>query len=345
MGSTLAGMGMGLFSTEAATDRFVNSPDSDLPNPETGANILAGITPTQVRYGGSAAVWFSTHYQVDQRDWLNIKEFGNPYHPLSGYYKSDDPEILKKQLHWMRRAGLDAIVYDVFSTDALKMTDLPKDETLKMLLNELANQQNEKRKLRLIVWLEKYWGMPTPAEYVYAMDYIKEHLATQDFYFHYHGKPLVVPYLNGNLADLDDVFEPYRAEFAIRYIRPGESDFWSYIGKTPQQRRKGWMSASPGVNSFLEDAHVSRHMRHQTTPSLAEIRAKAAYLPRENGATFVRQLSDAKAYNPEIIFVSGWNDWQYGCQIEPAVEYKYLYLDLAAKALGRWEETKSYRDE
>jgi hypothetical protein len=49
--------------------------------------------------------------------------------------------------------------------------------------------------------------------------------------------------------------------------------------------------------------------------------------------------------DPAIIFISGWNDWQYGCQIEPAVEYRFLYLDIAAKTLGRWAEMKRFRDE
>jgi len=47
--------------------------------------------------------------------------------------------------------------------------------------------------------------------------------------------------------------------------------------------------------------------------------------------------------NPEIIFISSWNDWQYGNQIEPAVEYGCKYLDLTAEILGRWRETRPYR--
>jgi hypothetical protein len=343
MASALAASGIGISLSEADTPAAVVNPGPP-DSKDEGAKTLAAISSTEPRYNGTAAVWFSSHYEIDPRDWTNIKEFGNPYHPLAGYYKSDDPAILQKQLHWMRRAGIDAIVYDVFSTGAWNLTDLPKDKTLRMLLEALGDQQNESRKLKLIIWFEKYWGMPTPEEYVFAMDYVKEHMASQDFYFKYLDKPLVVPYLNGPLADVDDAFEKYRGDFAIRYIRAGESDFWSYIEQSPQQKRKGWMCASPGMNAFLEDAHVSRHMRHETSPSLEEIRARAAFMPRRNGATFVQQLTYAKSCDPEIIFLSGWNDWQYGCQIEPAVEYEYLYLDIAAKALGRWDETRPYRE-
>ena len=211
--------------------------------PAEGKAILDGVQSTVSRYDGNVAVWFSSHYQVDQRDWINIKEFGNPYHPLAGYYRSDDPAVLKRQLHWMRRGGIDTIVYDVFSTGAWNLTDLPKDKALALLLKELSDPEGEGGHFKLIIWLEKYWSMPTAAEYAYAFTYIKEHLASRDFYFKYEGKPLVVPYLNGVLGDLDDTFEKYRGEFAIRYIRPGESDFWSYIEHFPQQIRNGWMCA------------------------------------------------------------------------------------------------------
>ncbi len=38
------------------------------------------------------------------------------YHPLWGYYKSDDPAILKKQIDAMKRAKIDVVGYDVFPT-------------------------------------------------------------------------------------------------------------------------------------------------------------------------------------------------------------------------------------
>jgi hypothetical protein len=78
-------------------------------------------------------------------------------------------------------------------------------------------------------------------------------------------------------------------------------------------------------------------------PDLAKVREKAARADREDGAFFKKQLLWAKQADPEIIFISGWNDWQYGNHIEPAVEYGYQYVDLAAQVLGRAQETAVYR--
>jgi hypothetical protein len=339
--SAYGGLGLAAFSLPGSS---VNA-DGPAPGMKPDyAKVLNGVSPAEKPYEGTVAVWFSSHYQVDPRDWNNIQEFDNDYHPLAGYYKSDDPAIVKKQLHWMRRAGIDAIVYDVYSTEKMRITDLPRDKTLPLLLQELANQQSESRKLKLIIWLEVYWGMPTPAECQFVFDYIKEHLAGCDFYFRYKGKPLVTPFLNADLDQLDEVFEKNRDDFEIRCIRPYKSDLWSYIGPYPQQKRKGWMSASPGYDAYLENAYVNRHMRHQTEPSLEKIRADAPRAAREDGLYYIKQLTWAKQCDPDIIFVSGWNDWQYGCQIEPAKEYEFFYVDLTARVLGRWAQTAPYRD-
>ena len=56
-----------------------------------------------------------------------------------------------------------------------------------------------------------------------------------------------------------------------------------------------------------------------------------------------RQLLRAREASPVFIFVSRWNDWQGCLQIEPAVEYEFKYVDMAARLLGRSTETLPYR--
>ena len=296
------------------------------------------------RYNGTAALWFTSHYQVDSRDWDNIKEFGGQHHPAQGYYKSDDPDVLKQQLHWIRRAGIDAIVYDVFSTGKWDLTDLPKDRTLPLLLEALANQDGEPRKLKLIIWLEKYYGNPTVAQYEYALDYVREHLAEKDYYFRYKGKPLVVTFLNGENRDIGEI-ESRNDYFELRRIRPYYTDVWCYVDKYPQLLSKEWICASPGSDPFLEWAYIEKHVRKEPNPDLEAMRNNDLKDEREGGAFYERQLLRAKNASPNIVFVSGWNDWQYANQIEPAVEYGFLYVDMTARILGRWEETAPYREQ
>jgi len=294
------------------------------------------------RYDGTVAVWFSSHYQVDTRDWDNIEEFGGPYHPLDGYYRSDDPSVLKRQLHDMRRAGIDAIVYDVFSTGTWDLTDLPKDKVLKLLVEALSDQKRESRKLQLIIWLEKYLGNPTVEQYDYALNYVREHLAQRDCYFRFNGKPLVVAFLNGRNDAINEI-ECKTNDIELRRIRPYYSDVWCYVDFYPQMVNKEWMVVSPGFDDYLENAYIARHVHKNENADLEEIRRKRLFADREDGAFFERQMLRAREVDPAIIFISGWNDWQYANQIEPAIEYEYTYVDLAARLLGRSKETKPYR--
>lgn len=295
------------------------------------------------RYDGTVAVWFSGHYQVDTRDWDNIEEFGGPYHPLAGYYRSDDPAVLRRQLYDMRRTGIDAIVYDVFSTGKWELTDLPRDKVLKLLVEALSDQYQEPRKLQLIIWLEKYLDNPTVEQYDYALNYVREHLAERDFYFRFNGKPLVVAFLNGRNDAINEI-ECKTNDIEIRRIRPYYSDVWCYVDFYPQSLNKEWMVVSPGFDDYLENAYIATHVRRDERAYLEEIREKRLFADREDGAFLERQMLRARQIDPAIIFISGWNDWQYANQIEPAVEYGYTYVDLAARLLGRSKETEPYRN-
>lgn len=294
------------------------------------------------RFGGTVAIWFRAHCVDDQRDWNNICEFGGNFHPLLGYYQSDDPDILKLQLKWIRRAGIDLIVYDAYPVISKSLFDLSRDKTLQLLIQELSNQTNESRKLKLCIWLEKYLSNPTIEEYRFALDYVRQNISNYEFYFRYKGRPLLLCYIN-NLENrpLDEI-EVYNDYFEIRRVRPFYCDVWSYIEYYPQRLQKECISACPGFDSYIENAYIAKYIKKEKV-DFEELRKISPKADRENGVYYEKQLSRAKSANPDIIFISGWNDWQYSNQIEPAIEYEFKYVDLTAKCLGRWEETAPYR--
>ena len=139
---------------------------------------------------------------------------------------------------------------------------------------------------------------------------------------------------------------PNRREFfTLRRIRPYHSDVWSYVEHYPQRLSREWMAVSPGSDPYLEHAYLAKYVHREPGFDLARIRAdsRASADERNDGDYFRKQLLRARYGNPDIIFISGWNDWQYANQIEPAVEYGYRYVDLAASLLGRAAETAPYR--
>ena len=102
---------------------------------------------------------------------------------------------------------------------------------------------------------------------------------------------------------------------------------------------------SPGFDDYLENAYIARHVQNDECADLEAIRERRLCADRKDGAFFEKQILRARQVEPAIIFISGWNDWQYGNQIEPSIEYGYTYIDLAAKLLGRWQETAPYREQ
>jgi hypothetical protein len=296
---------------------------------------------TQTRFDGTVAVWYSSHFQAVDRDWKNIEQFGGVYHPALGYYDHQTKETLNSHLRWMRRAGIDCIVYDVYGFDKWGPMDIEKDRVLHWLMEALENQQGEPRKLQLVIWLERYASNPGLEEYRHALNFVRQNLAEQPYYFRYQGRPLVVTYLNGDSKDIDEL-EWENQYFNLRRIRPYHSDVWSYIEFWPQKLNREWMSACPGLDPYMENAYLAN--KREPNPDLTLVRKNSIAVDRKDGDYFKKQLLRARQGDPSILFISGWNDWQYGCQIEPAVEYGFRYVDLAAQVLGREAETRPYRE-
>jgi hypothetical protein len=239
---------------------------------------------------------------------------------------------------------VDVIVYDVYGFRTWNITDLPKDRTLPLLMQELSSQQNESRKLELVIWLEKWNTNPSLEEYRFGLNHVREKLADCDYYPRYKGKPLVLTYLNGENDVIETIEKEYGDMFTMRRIKPFKTDVWSYVETHPQTANCEWMPVNPGFDQFLEEAYMEKYVAGKPIDVAAfRQRGIAAAALREDGGFFQRQLLRAREIDPEFIFISGWNDWQCCLQIEPAVEYEFQYVDLAAGLFGREPETQAYR--
>jgi hypothetical protein len=309
-----------------------------------GQDRMDASQAERTRYEGAVAIWYGTHFEdTGTHDWEPIKEWNGPYHPVLGEYKTDDPKIVKQHVQWMRRAGVDVIVVDVVRIQPeLNLFQLPEQKSLQLLVDELAHQEKETRKLKLVVWLEKWNTNPTVEEYRFGMDYVRKHLADRDFYYQFEGKPLVMRYCNGPAPELDKVDEEYKSLFTLRQISPKrQAPGWKYIGPDGDAE---CMTASPSFDGFMERAFIDKYVKLKpvNVDSLRE-RGKLVLEQRAGGKNFENQLLKARQVNPRMIFISGFNDWACCMQIEPAKEYGFQYLDSAARLLGRQTETLPYR--
>ena len=148
------------------------------------------------RFNGTVAIFYIAHFQAVSRDWDSIEEYKGPYHPLLGYYRYKTKDDLLKHLKWLRRAGVDAIVYDIYGFAEWTPMDIEKDRVLTWLMEALADQEKEPRKLKLIIWIERYDSNPSLVEYHHVLNYVRKHGAQKPFYFRLKNKPLVLTYVN-----------------------------------------------------------------------------------------------------------------------------------------------------
>jgi hypothetical protein len=300
----------------------------------------------KTRYNGTVAIFYASHFEdTASHDWEPIKEWNGPYHPVLGEYKTDDRKIIRQHLHWLRRAGVDVIFYDVARIQPeLTLLDLPKQKTLQLLVEELSHQEKETRKLQLVLWMEKWNSNPTAEQYRFGLDYIRNNLANRGFYYRLDDKPLVVTYLNGSAPEIDKIDREYEQFFTLRRLSPYPGvPGWKYFGPAGDQE---CMTVNPGADGFMEEAFITKYVNKKAvdTKALRE-RGKAAIEQRADGKYFENQIVKARQVNPKLIFISGWNDWAWCLQIEPAKEYGFQYIDMAARLLGRETETLPYRQQ
>ena len=298
----------------------------------------------RTRYQGTVAIWYGSHFEdTAKHDWEPIKEWNGPFHPLLGGYKTSDPEVVRQHLHWLRRAGVDVIFYDVCRIQPeLTLLELPKQKTLQRLVDALAHQEKETRRLQLALWLEKWNSNPTAEQYRFGLEYVRETLALNDLYYRLDGKPLVVTYLNGASPEIDAIDREYAPLLSIRRLSADPNvKGWKYFGPAGDEE---CMTVNPGADGFLEEAFIAKYVNKKMVDGEAyRKRGKAAFEQRAGGKYFENQLLKARQVDPKLIFISGWNDWAWCLQIEPAKEYGFQYVDLAARLLGREAETRPYR--
>ena len=135
----------------------------------------------------------------------------------------------------------------------------------------------------------------------------------------------MVTYLNGKAPELDKIDQEYQAFFTLRRMGTG----WGYIGPSGNHE---CTTVSPGADGFMEVAFISKYVNHGTVDTNAlRQHGKSVIKQRQDGRVFEGQLLRARQANPEMIFISGWNDWAY-CRGRVVLRGK-LHVD--AKNNGR----------
>ena len=219
--------------------------------------------------------------------------------PLLGYYKIDDPFVLRKHAQMLHDAGVDTLVFDTSNgyTHDEQVDALCKVYTDVRALNgpqstpQFAHLLNARADQAAATVYDKFY---TPQRY-------------PDLWFRWLGKPLL-------LAPPDKLTPAQRDYFTVRqswawskgkWFGDGK-DKWPWLDHYPQ--KAGWHT-DPAKTEALSvcvaqhpTSEIGRSYHNGKEPPAADRNADV-------GLCYTEQWSQAYKTDAPFVFVTGWNEW------------------------------------
>ncbi len=255
--------------------------------------------------------------------------------PIYGYYTEIDEYVLRKHAELLADAGVDFVLFDCTNGD------LTWEDAYLNLLKVWSEAREQGVRTPQIGFMMQFWwdDKNTPSSLKQVYDAIYRDGKYQDHWFYWEGKPLIMS-MHGGLNKNDLLEEEIRQFFTWRQGVPsywegdGDDSMWGWLHVYPQavyrnadgtveQTTVGvcmnadWstrqLSAQNGEHnmgrSYTEqkDFSYSYDYRGKTVNVDKNIENVSFY-----GLNFQEQWDFAMSVDPEIVFVTGWNEWIMG---------------------------------
>jgi hypothetical protein len=218
--------------------------------------------------------------------------------PRFGYYRPDDPWVIRKHMQMLTDAGVDMIILDAtngFTYDAER-------EALCVVLERMKAEGQRVPQIALFAYAQHH------AVVLHLWETFYKPGKHRELWFQWKGKPLI-------LTPSEGLSEEVKAFFTIRtswawtrghaWFGDGR-DKWPWLDFAPQV--PGWHDAPNkaeclpvGVSQHITN-NIGRSFHGSRQPPPAECR------PAE-GLYFDEQWKHALPHDPEFIFITGWNEW------------------------------------
>ena len=256
--------------------------------------------------------------------------------PLLGYYKTTDPWVLRKHAEMLADAGVDAVFFDC-TNGSLTWID-----SYEALLKTWDQAQKDGVKVPKIAFMLPFG--PAPHSLV-SLRQLYEDLYKpgryENLWFIWKGKPCIMAYPD-NLTDSKEDQEI--AQFFT--FRPGQPD---YMDGPQRNDQWSWLEVYP-QNGYVKNnegkfEQVSVGVAQNTSPDrkghCGAFNVKDAYGrnfsvlkgfdPRVDGYlygwNFQEQWNRAFELDPELVFVTGWNEYIAGKWQDPWNGFPFSFVD------------------
>ena len=241
--------------------------------------------------------------------------------PLLGYYKTTDPWVLRKHAEMLANAGVDAVFFDCTNGS------ITWEESYKALMKTWDKAQKDGVNVPKIAFMLPFGPVPHSLVSLRQLyrDVYKPDLY-KNLWFIWKGKPCIMGYPDnlGNSAEDKEI-----AEFFT--FRPGQPD---YVDGPKRNDQWGWLENYPqhgyvkGENGKFEQATVG--VAQNASPSTnghcsafnlpgsygRSFSQRNGFDPRIDGYlygwNFQEQWDRAFELDPELVFITGWNEYIAG---------------------------------
>ncbi len=259
--------------------------------------------------------------------------------PLYGYYSELDDYVLRKHAELLADAGVDFVLFDCTNGD------LTWEDAYLNLLEVWGEAREQGIKTPQIAFMMQFWwhdtNTPSSVKQVYKAIYRDGKY--QDQWFYWEGKPLIMCMNTGfSTSDIQEAellqFFTWRQGVPSYFEGDGDDSKWGWLHVYPQAVYRNsdgtvemttvgvcmnadWstmsLSAQNGAHNMgrsftmQKDFSYSYEYRGQTITVNKDIENSSFY-----GLNLQEQFDYAISVDPEIIFVTGWNEWIMGRQAE-----------------------------
>lgn len=225
--------------------------------------------------------------------------------PLYGYYRSDDPWVLRRHAMLLSDAGVDFLIFD--TTNAIIYQD-----AFMQLCAVFEEQRLQGAHVPQISFMVNTRAGDT-AQAIYEALY-KPNLYPE-LWFYWKGKPLMLCDPEEASREVKDFFTLRKAHWPFTLVNTHNA--WHWEATYPQvysydedPDRAEQVNVSVGQNLHQEDGRVEMmstgHARGRSFHQGRMDDRPAAY---RYGFNFREQWKRAFELDPEVVFVTGWNEW------------------------------------
>ncbi len=220
--------------------------------------------------------------------------------PEIGYFKADDPWVIRRNLQLLTLAGIDILFFDTTNADLY----LPVVNKLCEISVSMRHSGIPTPYICFVINSKTSETVTTAYQQLYAQNRYSE------LWFRWHGKPLIL----GKVEEVNDPtirdFFTWRYSWAWTNAR-NEPRHWQWIDRTPQNY--GW-DKDPSIPEEIPVSVASHPFNisvgksfHQGKPGV--INKQGVTSQTQQGLYFEEQWKRALQVNPSVVFVSGWNEW------------------------------------